>query len=558
MLAAKINPPFSSRFWSHRVAYNYGCSRTAYRVALPEQHATQRYPLETSMPDAIASPGSPHGYRPAPIEGEITDTRPFDLGHHACYRAIAIRDARFDGRLFTGVKTTGIYCRPICPARTPRSENVVFFPTAAAAHQAGFRPCLRCRPEISPDLGAWHGASNTVTRALALVEMGALDEASVDALASRVGMGERQLRRLFQQHLGASPIAVAQSRRVLLAKQLIHETHMPMTEIAMAAGFGSLRRFNDTFQTLFKRPPTALRRSAGADIPAGAGGEISLLLRYRPPYDWPAMLGFLRARAIVGVESVEGDIYRRTIGLEGQQGTIAVQPTAGSALQATVRFPKLSVLPQIIARLRRVFDLAADPDAIASQLVKDPTLAPLVAARPGLRVPGAWDGFELAVRAVLGQQITVPGAIRLAGGLVVRFGEHLREPDGALTHMFPEPAALVGIDPASLGMPRSRGAALEAVAAAVVADPYIFSTGRSLEDAVAQLRALPGIGEWTAQYIAMRQLREPDAFPAADIGLMRAMADTEGMRPTASALLARAETWRPWRAYAAQHLWASA
>ncbi|MEA2738773.1 MAG: AraC family transcriptional regulator, partial [Acetobacteraceae bacterium] len=453
-------------------------------------------------------------------------TKTLDLDHDACYRVIAIRDPRFDGRLFTGVKTTGIYCRPICPARTPRPENVVFFPTAAAAHEAGFRPCLRCRPETSPDLGAWRGVSNTVSRALALVELGALDEASVDALASRVGVGERQLRRLFQQHLGASPIAVAQSRRVLLAKQLIHETRLPMTEIAMAAGYGSLRRFNDTFQALFKRPPTALRRAGGDDVSAGPKGEISLLLRYRPPYDWPAMLGFLHARAITGVESVEGDAYRRTIGLAGQQGTVTVRPAGGNALNATVRFPKLSALPQIIARLRRVFDLAADPDAIALQLVKDPALAPLVAARPGLRVPGAWDGFELAVRAVLGQQITVPGAIRLAGTLVARFGAPLREPDGPLTHVFPDAAVLAGVDPASMGMPRSRGVALLAVAAAVVADPHIFAAGRSLEEAVAQLRALPGIGEWTAQYIAMRQLREPDAFPAADIGLMRAMADS--------------------------------
>jgi AraC family transcriptional regulator of adaptative response / DNA-3-methyladenine glycosylase II len=485
------------------------------------------------------------------------DPPPLDLDHDACYRAVAVRDPRFDGRLFLGVKTTGVYCRPICPARTPRPENVVFFPTAAAAHEAGFRPCLRCRPETAPDLGAWRGASNTVSRALALLEMGVLDDGSVDDLAGRVGVGERQLRRLFQQHLGASPVAVAQSRRVLLAKQLIHETALPMTEVAMAAGFGSLRRFNDTFQALFGRPPTALRRGGRMEVSAGARGEITLKLRYRPPYDWPAMLGFLRVRAISGVESVEGDVYRRTIGLEGQQGCVIVQPSAGNALQATVRFPKLSVLPQIIARLRRVFDLAADPDAIALQLVKDPTLAPLLAARPGLRVPGAWDGFELAVRAVLGQQITVPGAIRLAGALVVRFGEKLREPDGALTHVFPDPAALIGADPASMGMPRSRGSALLSVAAAVVADPHIFAAGRSLEEAVAQLKALPGVGEWTAQYIAMRQLREPDAFPAADIGLMRAMADADGIRPTASALLARAETWRPWRAYAAQHLWAS-
>jgi AraC family transcriptional regulator of adaptative response / DNA-3-methyladenine glycosylase II len=275
-----------------------------------------------------------------------------DLDHDACYRALATRDARFDGRLFTGVKTTGIYCRPICPARTPRSENVIFFPTAAAAHEAGFRPCLRCRPETAPDLGAWRGASNSVSRALALVEMGALDEASVDALAARVGIGERQLRRLFQLHLGASPVAVAQSRRVLLAKQLIHETRLPMTEIAMASGFGSLRRFNDIFQTLFQRPPTSLRRSGAQDVSAGPDGEITLKLRYRPPYDWPTMLAFLRARAIAGVEIVEGETYRRTMGLVGHQGIVSVTPAAGNALQATVRFPKLSVLPQIIARVR--------------------------------------------------------------------------------------------------------------------------------------------------------------------------------------------------------------
>ncbi len=484
-----------------------------------------------------------------------------DLDHDACYRAISVRDARFDGRFFTGVKTTGIYCRSVCPARTPRSENVTFFPSAAAAQEAGFRPCLRCRPETAPDLGAWLGTSNSVSRALSLIEMGALDEASVDTLAGRVGIGERQLRRLFDQHLGASPIAVAQTRRVLLAKQLVHETRLPMTEIAMAAGFGSLRRFNETFRALFGRPPTALRRAAGPEVPAGGRGEVSLLLRYRPPYHWPAMLDFLAARAIAGVETVVGGVYRRTIGLDGLQGTVTVQPAAGNALRATVRFPKLSTLPKIIARIRRVFDLAADPDSIAIQLAKDQALAPLVAARPGLRVPGAWDGFELAVRAVLGQQVTVAAAIRLAGKLVARYGEPLASPDAEtnLTHVFPDAAVLARADLstlATLGLPRSRAAALSTVAAAVVADPEIFAAGRSLEEAIAQLRSLPGVGEWTAQYIAMRQLREPDAFPAADIGLLRAMASSAGLRPSASELLARAERWRPWRAYAAQHLWA--
>jgi AraC family transcriptional regulator of adaptative response / DNA-3-methyladenine glycosylase II len=480
-----------------------------------------------------------------------------DLDHDACYRAISLRDPRFDGRFFTGVKTTGIYCRPICPARTPHSKNVTFYPTAAAAQEAGFRPCLRCRPETAPDLGAWRGASNTVTRGLALIEAGALDETDVEGLAARLGVGERQLRRLFRQHLGASPIAVAQTRRVLLAKQLIHETRMPMTEIAMAAGFGSLRRFNETFRTLFQRPPSELRRAAGPEVSSGSAGEIRILLRYRPPYDWPAMLGFLSLRAIAGVESVADGIYRRTIGFDGLQGTVAVQPVAGDALQATIRFPKLSALPAIIARLRRVFDLAADPSAIEAQLADDPTLATLVAARPGLRVPGAWDGFELAIRAVLGQQITVVAAIRLAGKLVAAYGEPLAESDGVLTHVFPRPERLATADLATLGMPRSRAATLSAVATAVVADPQIFGAGTSLEESVARLRLLPGIGEWTAQYIAMRQLREPDAFPAADIGLLRAMADAEGLRPTAAELLARAEQWRPWRAYAAQHLWTS-
>ncbi len=334
-----------------------------------------------------------------------------DLDHDACYRAICLRDARFDGRFFTAVKTTRIYCRPICPARTPRSENVTFYPTAAAAQAAGFRPCLRCRPEVAPNLGAWRGTSNTVSRALSLIELGALDHADVDALAARLGVGERQLRRLFRQHIGASPIAVAQTRRVLLAKQLIHETRLPMAEIAFAAGFGSIRRFNETFQALFDRAPGDLRRARGADISAEQHGAITLLLPFHPPYDWPALLEFLRQRAIPGIERVTANSYERTVDLDGVRGIVAIQPIERNALRATVRCPKLSILPGVIARLRRVFDLGADPIAIAAHLAQDPALAPLVQARPGLRVPGAWDGFELAIRAVLGQQITVGGAV---------------------------------------------------------------------------------------------------------------------------------------------------
>jgi len=483
-----------------------------------------------------------------------------DMDDDACYRALETRDHRFDGRLFVAVTTTGIYCRPFCPARTPKRENVRFFATAAAAQEAGFRPCLRCRPETSPELAFWRGSSNTVSRALGLIEAGALDDANVEALAARLGIGERQLRRLFKQHLGASPIAIAQTRRLLLAKQLIHDTRLPMTEVAAAAGFGSIRRFNEIFRQLYRRPPRALRRAGVTDEPVGATGAVTVKLGYRPPYDWDGILAFLRARAIPGIEAVSRDRYARTIAIGDQRGLLVVERAERNCLTATVRFPDLKTLPAIIARVRRVFDLAADPLAIGAHLSRDPLLAPLVAARPGLRVPGAWDGFELAVRALLGQQITVSAATRLAGKLVASYGEKLAAPaalDRALTHVFPTPQQLVDADLAAIGMPKARRMALTALAAAVVADPNIFGARRSLEEAIAQLRSLAGIGDWTAQYIAMRALREPDAFPAADIGLLRAMRDGRGARPSPAALLAQAEQWRPWRAYAALHLWAS-
>jgi AraC family transcriptional regulator of adaptative response / DNA-3-methyladenine glycosylase II len=480
-----------------------------------------------------------------------------DLDHDACYRAITLRDARFDGRFFSAVRTTGIYCRPVCPARTPRSQNLTFYPTAAAAQEAGFRPCLRCRPETAPDMGAWRGTSNTVSRALALIELGALDEGTLEDLAGRLGLGERQLRRLFREHLGASPVAVAQTRRVLLAKQLIHETRLPMTEIAFASGFGSVRRFNEAFLALFGRAPGELRRLGGAEHAVAVEGEFSLLLRYQPPYDWLAMLGFLRQRAITGVELVTDDCYQRAICLDGVQGSLTIRRAEGNALSVSIRGSKLASLPSIIARVRRVFDLAADPLAISAHLAEDPALAPLLAQRPGLRVPGAWDGFELSIRAVLGQQITVTAAARLAGRLVSAYGEPLSRAQPGLRHVFPRPEALAKADLSTLGMPKARAATLSAVAAAVLEDPRIFGATGDLDRAVARLRAIPGVGAWTAQYIALRQLREPDAFPASDLGLMRALADARGKRPSAGEVLARAERWRPWRAYAAQHLWAT-
>jgi AraC family transcriptional regulator of adaptative response / DNA-3-methyladenine glycosylase II len=480
------------------------------------------------------------------------------------YRVLQTRDARFDGRLFVGVVSTGIYCRPICPARTPRLENCRFFPSAAAAQEAGFRPCLRCRPETAPDLASWRGTSNTVSRALALIADGALDggERGVDALATRLGLGSRQLRRLFERHLGASPVAVAQTRRVLFAKQLIHETRMPMTEVALAAGFGSIRRFNETFRQLFRRPPSSLRRrtAAGARGRAAAAG-VTVRLRYRPPYDWAAMLDHLAARAIVGVEVVEGGTYWRTIAHEGRLGTVEVRhEPARNNLAATIRFPCLRALPAILTRVRRVFDVGADIEAIGAHLSRDPFLAPLIARRPGLRAPGAWDGFELAVRAILGQQVTIAAARELAGRLVALCGEELPAADRVhpkLTRAFPDADRLAPNALAALGMPAARRAALFALAEAALADRDLFRPLGTVEEAIARLRAIRGVGEWTAQYIALRALRETDAFPASDVGLLRGAAGRAGVRPTPADLLSRSEPWRPWRAYAAQHLWAA-
>jgi AraC family transcriptional regulator, regulatory protein of adaptative response / DNA-3-methyladenine glycosylase II len=482
------------------------------------------------------------------------------LDREACYRALLTRDARFDGQFFIAVRTTGIYCRPICPARAPKLEHIEFMPSAAAAQAAGYRPCLRCRPETSPQLAAWHGTYSTVSRAMALIAAGALNGDAVDDLAGRLGIGERQLRRLFRKHLGASPNVVAQTRRVLFAKQLISDTTLSMTEVALAAGFGSVRRFNDTFQKLYGRPPRSLRRD-GAVVTIGSA--VDLTLTFKPPYDWAAIIGFLATRAIPGVENVQGDEYARTIHLSGATGTIVVRPAIRqNALSASIRFPVVAALPAIVERIRHLFDLGADPAVIGAHLSEDPALAKLVEARPGLRVPGAWDGFELAVRGILGQQISVGAARGLAGKLVAAFGTKLPATDepaiAELTHAFPSPNQIACADnlAATLGMPRQRAAAISTLAEAALADPRLFEPGQGLDESITRLRSLAGIGEWTAQYIAMRALGEPDAFPTGDIGLLRAMA-TESGRPTPAQLQAHAARWRPWRSYAALHLWAS-
>jgi AraC family transcriptional regulator of adaptative response / DNA-3-methyladenine glycosylase II len=475
-----------------------------------------------------------------------------------CDRIFESRDARYDGRLFVGVKTTGVYCRPICRVRPPKRENCEYFTSAAAAQAAGFRSCLRCRPETAPTLAAWNGTSTSVDRALSLIAGGALDDERVGALADRLGMGERHLRRLFAEHLGTTPIAVVQTRRILFAKKLITDTQLPMAQVALGAGFSSVRRFNETMRAVYGRSPTELRRVRGGNV--RDEGTVTLALAYGGAYDWPAMSAWLGARAVGGVETVGADgRYTRSIRHGNEIGTISIAP-AGDAphLLATIRFPNVAALLGIVDRIKRIFDLDADLVTINEHLGADPLLGPIVAMRPGLRVPGAWDGYELAVRAVLGQQISVDAASSLAARLVRRFGEPLAPELCApgVDLVFPRPERLSEADIASLGMPGARAEAIRAVARAAANDPQFFAPSHDLAGSIERLCRLRGIGEWTAHYIAMRALREPDAFPAADIGLMRAIALDRGVRPSARALEALSQAWRPWRAYAALHLWA--
>jgi AraC family transcriptional regulator of adaptative response / DNA-3-methyladenine glycosylase II len=485
------------------------------------------------------------------------------LDPKVCYRALRARDERFDGRWFVGVVSTGIYCRPICPATPAKLNNCRFFPSAAAAQDAGFRPCLRCRPETAPDRGSWLGTSNTASRGLALIAEGELDgaEANVDALAERLGVSARQLRRLFQRHVGASPTSVAQTRRVLFAKQLIHETQLPMAEISLAAGFGSVRRFNEIFQRLFGRPPTALRARAATSLSEGSAVStgVTVRVRYRAPYDWPAILSHLRARAIAGIERADDTSYSRTVLADGRTGTVRIthRPDIRS-LAATIRFPHIEELSGIVTRIRNVFDLGADVEAIGAHLASDQTLLPLVAARPGLRSPGGWDGFEVAVRAVLGQQISVEAARQVGARLCRLAGTPVsaeQSGDPSMTLAFPTPAQLAAANLASLGIPSARRRTIASLAGAALRDPLFFRPLGSLEQTASKLRTIDGIGEWTAQTIALRSARDPDAFPATDAGLLRSAAAVFGLKLSPAELCARADRWRPWRAYAAQHLW---
>jgi AraC family transcriptional regulator of adaptative response / DNA-3-methyladenine glycosylase II len=481
-----------------------------------------------------------------------------DNDHDHAYRALAARDVRFDGLFFVGVKTTGIYCRPVCTAKTPRRSSCRFFTSAALAEQAGFRPCLRCRPELAPG-HAYPPASvdsgRTIARAAASrIEAGALnDDGNLERLAASFAITSRQLRRVVRQELGVSPIELAQTGRLLLAKRLIAETQLPMTQVAFAAGFASVRRFNALFQTHYRLAPSEMRR---ATTPPPAANALRLVLAYRPPYDWPALLQFLAARAIPGVECVADNAYHRTVAIGEHRGWLSVTPIAGrNELAVELAADLIPALPSILARLRSLLDLDARPDVIAKHLAQDPRLRRLVKRRPGLRVPGAFDPFELALRAILGQQVSVRGASTLAGRLAAKFGEARVTPRACLNRLTPSPeslAAASGASIAALGLPKARAESLRTLARAVAIGELDLEPSADPLAVIKQIQQIPGLGPWTAQYIAMRALRWPDAFPAGDLALLKAMRTR-----SARELEKSSERWRPWRAYAAMHLWQS-
>jgi AraC family transcriptional regulator of adaptative response / DNA-3-methyladenine glycosylase II len=470
-----------------------------------------------------------------------------------CEQARLSRDARFDGLFFTAVTSTGIYCRPVCPARASKRENVRYYANAAAAETAGFRPCLRCRPELAPGNEEWRRGDHLVARALKLIDAGILAEGSMVKLASHVGIGARQLRRLFVEHLGAPPMNVHNTRRLLFAKQLLTDTALPVTEVALASGFGSLRRFNAAFQQANRIAPSELRRRPRAT----PGSPLLLRLGYRPPYAFDEVLAFLRTRALPGVEFVDDTSYARVFGSFDAPGWLRLRASqrGDHALELELHCPQSAQMLGVVTTLRRMFDLDANPQTIAAAFSRDPLLGPLIARRPGLRLPGGWDGFEIAVRAILGQQISVAAARTLATRIVHRWGEPLLlSPLPGLEKLFPTASVLAQVDLRVVGVTNARAATISGVAQAMLDGRVDFQPGQTLDAFVARWVALRGIGDWTAQYIAMRALSHPDAFPAADL-ILRREAGIETVPLGTKALIARAEAWRPWRAYAVMHLW---
>jgi AraC family transcriptional regulator of adaptative response / DNA-3-methyladenine glycosylase II len=463
------------------------------------------------------------------------------------YRLFESRDPRFDGRVYLGVTSTGIYCRPSCPAMAPKRTNMRFYRTAAAAQRAGFRACKRCRPDASPGSPEWNVRADAVGRAMRLIQDGVLDREGVAGIAHRLGYSERHLTRLVTDELGAGPLAIARAQRAQTARTLIETTAMPFTDVAYAAGFSSIRQFNDTVREVFAQSPTELRARVRT-VPA-SGSAIQLRLPYRAPIAWYELLAFLDRRSIAGVEEVSGDTYRRVLDLAHGLATATMAHGDGH-VACTLALDDVRDLAQAVATVRRMLDLDADPAAVDEDLGADPVLAPLVAARPGLRVPGAAAAHEIVARAVLNQQVSVAGAITLAGRLTARYGRPLEHPDGALTHAFPTAAVLAEADDADLAMPARRRDTLRSAMRLIAVGDLDLSPGADRTAARRALVALPGIGPWTAEYVAMRALADPDAWPGTDLGINHALARL-GADPSA------AERWRPWRSYATFHLWSS-
>lgn len=474
------------------------------------------------------------------------------LDDDQCYRAIQSRDSRFDGWFVTAVRTTHIYCRPSCPAITPKRQNVEFFRAAATAQARGYRACKRCRPDASPGSPEWNSRADLVGRAMRLIADGLVDREGVGGLATRLGYSERQVNRLLVAEVGSGPLALARAQRAQTARILIETTTLPITEVAFAAGFQSVRQFNDTVREVYASNPTDMRT---AKAPSSAGGPLTVRLACREPFDGDGLFGFLHTRAVPGVESVDGSTYRRSLRLARGLGVVSVT-VSGGIVSCALTLQDVGDAQAAVQRTRRLLDLDCDPASIHDHLGADPLLGPLLEKRPGLRAPGHPDGTELLVRAVLGQQVSVAGARTLAARLVAAHGEPLAEPVGSVTHAFPSAATIAGLSPTDFAMPRARGAALIDACAKVADGSLVLDAGSDRSEAVAALESLRGIGPWTAGYVAMRALGDPDVFLPTDLGVRHAL-DALGADSTARGAAALAEAWRPWRSYALHHLWAS-
>jgi AraC family transcriptional regulator of adaptative response / DNA-3-methyladenine glycosylase II len=472
-----------------------------------------------------------------------------------CVRAVQSKDARFDGWFFTAVTSTGVYCRPSCPVVPPKVEYMRFYPSAAAAQQAGFRACKRCRPDASPGSPEWNERADLVARAMRLIADGVVDREGVPGLAARLGYSTRQIQRQLLAEVGAGPLALARAQRAQTARLLIETSALPMGDVAFAAGFSSIRTFNDTVREVFALSPTELRRRSARGQAAAATGVLSLRLPFRAPL-WPDNLfGHLAATAVPGVEEWRDGAYRRTLRLPHGPGVVSLRPHPDH-IGCQLALTDLRDLSTAISRCRRLLDLDADPLAVDDLLRLDPRLAPLVDKSPGRRVPRTVDAAEFALRAVIGQQVSTAAARTHAGRLVAAHGEPITDPAGGLTHLFPDPPALVALDPATLAFPQARRTTITRLAAALAAGEVDLGAGNDWDRARAQLAALPGVGPWTVDTIAMRALGDPDAFTPTDLGV-RLAARTLDLPTTPAALTRHAAAWRPWRAYAVQHLWAT-